>query len=84
MPKAHNEKGEQRVQFKRSRPYHSDDNAHVEQKNRTHVRQIFGYERFGNQVIVGLMNDLYKNEISLINNYFLPNTKLSKRLISHI
>ena len=35
-----NEKGEQRVQFTRSRPYHSDDNAHVEQKNWTHVRQI--------------------------------------------
>lgn len=74
-----NEKGEQRVQFTRSRPYHSDDNAHVEQKNWTHVRQIFGYERFGNQAIVGLMNDLYKNEISLMNNYFLPNTKLKEK-----
>lgn len=74
-----NEKGEQRVQFTRSRPYHSDDNAHVEQKNWTHVRQVFGYERFGNQAIVGLMNDLYKNEISLMNNYFLPNTKLKEK-----
>ena len=26
------------VQFTRSRPYHKDDNAHVEQKNWTHVR----------------------------------------------
>jgi hypothetical protein len=74
-----NEQGEQRVQFTRSRPYHSDDNAHVEQKNWTHVRQIFGYERFGNQVVVGLMNDVYKNEISLMNNYFLPNTKLKEK-----
>ena len=74
-----NEQGEQRVQFTRSRPYHSDDNAHVEQKNWTHVRQIFGYERFGNQVLVGLMNDVYKNEISLMNNYFLPNTKLKEK-----
>jgi hypothetical protein len=74
-----NEQGEQRVQFTRSRPYHSDDNAHVEQKNWTHVRQIFGYERFGNKVVVGLMNDVYKNEISLMNNYFLPNTKLKEK-----
>lgn len=38
-----NEQGNHRVQFTRSRPYHSDDNAHVEQKNWTHVRQLFGY-----------------------------------------
>ena len=36
------------VQFTRSRPYHSDDNAHVEQKNWTHVRQLFGYWRIEN------------------------------------
>jgi hypothetical protein len=67
------------IQFTRSRPYHSDDNAHVEQKNWTHVRQIFGYERFDNQAVVEMMNDLYKNEISLMNNYFLPNFKLLEK-----
>ena len=74
--------GEQRtkqIQFTRSRPYHSDDNAHVEQKNWTHVRQLFGYERFSNQAVVALMNDLYKNEMSQMNNYFLPNTKLTEK-----
>jgi len=74
-----NELGSHRVEFTRSRPYHSDDNAHVEQKNWTHVRQLFGYERFDNQAVVELMNDLYKNEISLLNNYFLPNFKLIKK-----
>jgi len=73
------EQGNQRIQFTRSRPYHSDDNAHVEQKNWTHVRQLFGYERFSNQAVVALMNDLYKNEVSLMNNYFLPNTKLKEK-----
>lgn len=73
------EKGEQRLQFTRSRPYHSDDNAHVEQKNWTHVRQLFGYERFDNQAVVAMMNDLYKNEISQMNNYFLPNFKLIEK-----
>lgn len=74
-----NEQGQIRIQFTRSRPYHSDDNAHVEQKNWTHVRQLFGYERFSNQALVELMNDLYKNEVSLMNNYFLPNTKLKEK-----
>ena len=73
------EKGAQRVQFTRSRPYHSDDNAHVEQKNWTHVRQLFGYERFDNQAVVAMMNDLYKNEMSQMNNYFLPNFKLIEK-----
>ena len=30
------------VQFTRSRPYHKNDNAHVEQKNWTHVRCLLG------------------------------------------
>src|SRR3990172_6265444 len=33
------------VQFTRSRAYHKDDNAHVEQKNWTHIRQWLGYSR---------------------------------------
>lgn len=67
------------IQFTRSRPYHSNDNAHVEQKNWTHVRQLLGYERFDNPAVVELMNDLYKNELSLINNYFSPNFKLIEK-----
>lgn len=74
-----NEQRPRHIQFTRSRPYHSDDNAHVEQKNWTHVRQLFGYERFSNQAVVELMNDLYKNEMSQMNNYFLPNTKLTEK-----
>ncbi len=64
------------IQFTRSRPYHSDDNAHVEQKNWTHVRQVFGYHRFDNPKLVKLMNDLYANEISLLFNFFYPCIKL--------
>ena len=44
----------------RSRPYKKDDNAHVEQKNWTHIRQWFGYERHDNPEVVGLMNELAK------------------------
>ena len=38
----------------RSRPYKKDDNAHVEQKNWTHVRQNFGFERHDNPEVVAL------------------------------
>jgi hypothetical protein len=34
------------IPFTRSRAYKKNDNAHVEQKNFTHVRELFGYERF--------------------------------------
>jgi hypothetical protein len=36
------QKRERPVFMTRSRPYKKDDNAHVEQKNRTHIRQWFG------------------------------------------
>ena len=35
-----------KVPFTRSRAYRKNDNAHCEQKNWTHVRQLFGHERF--------------------------------------
>lgn len=37
------------IQFTRSRAYHKDDNAHIEQKNWTHVRQWIGYQRLDHQ-----------------------------------
>jgi len=52
----------QSVQFTRSRAYHKDDNAHVEQKNWTHVRQWLGYHRFDLPEIVLLLNKLYTTE----------------------
>jgi hypothetical protein len=67
------------VQFTRSRPYRKNDNAHVEQKNWTHVRHLFGYDRFENPKLVGLMNDLYKNEWSLYQNHFRPTMKLVEK-----
>jgi hypothetical protein len=68
------------VQFTRSRPYHKDDNAHVEQKNWTHVRQLFGYARFDKKILVSLMNDLYSKEYSLYQNHFIPTMKLVEKV----
>lgn len=67
------------VQFTRSRPYRKNDNAHVEQKNWTHVRHLFGYDRFDKPCLVELMNDLYKNEWSLYQNHFCPTMKLVEK-----
>jgi hypothetical protein len=64
------------VSFTRSRAYHKDDNAHIEQKNWTHVRQWLGYDRFDNPSCVDLLNDLYRNEWRLFHNFFCPSVKL--------
>lgn len=69
----------QPVQFTRSRAYHKDDNAHIEQKNWTHVRQWLGYHRFDNPEIVPLLNKLYKSEWRLFHNFFCPSVKLIEK-----
>jgi hypothetical protein len=66
----------QPVKFTRSRAYHSDDNAHVEQKNWTHVRQWIGYERLASPEVVPLLNGLYRTEWRLFHNFFVPSVKL--------
>jgi hypothetical protein len=69
----------QPIQFTRSRPYHNEDNAHVEQKNWTHVRQWIGYDRLDNPQTVPLLNDLYTQEWRLFHNFFCPSTKLLQK-----
>jgi hypothetical protein len=46
------------VTLSRSRPYHKNDNAHIEQKNYTHVRQLLGDDRFADFELVEPLNDL--------------------------
>jgi hypothetical protein len=67
-----------KVQFTRSRAYRKNDNAHVEQKNWTHVRQLFGHERFGHPGLVALMNRVYANW-NLLQNHFRPTFKLKSK-----
>ena len=69
----------QPVGFTRSRAYHKDDNAHIEQKNWTHVRQWLGYQRLDNPKVVELMNNLYRNEWRFFQNFFLPSVKLIEK-----
>lgn len=67
------------IQFTRGRPYKKDDNAHIEQKNYTHVRKIFGYLRYDSQGAQKAINDLYQNELRILQNLFLPSMKLIKK-----
>jgi hypothetical protein len=63
----------------RSRPYKKDDNAHVEQKNWTHLRQCFGYERHDNPAVVAPINELVKGAYGQLLNYFHASLKLERK-----
>lgn len=65
-----------KIRFTRSRPYKKNDNAHVEQKNHTHVRQLLGYARYDEAKLLVLINDIYKNYWNPLQNYFYPALKL--------
>ena len=65
----------QAVQFTRGRPYKKDDNAHIEQKNWTHVRRLLGYLRYDTPGAREAINDLYRHELRRFQNLFLPSVK---------
>jgi hypothetical protein len=67
------------VQLTRSRPYKKDDNCYVEQKNFTHVRELFGYSRFDDPALVTLMNEIYTEYWCPLQNFFIPTQKLLRK-----
>jgi hypothetical protein len=67
------------IQFTRGRPYKKDDNAHIEQKNWTHVRKLIGWDRFDSTAAVEALNDLYRHELRLMMNLFQPSVKLVRK-----
>lgn len=69
-----------KLPWTRSRAFRKNDNAHCEQKNWTHVRQLFGHDRFEHPQLVPLMNELYTQEWSQFTNHFKPTFKLLKRV----
>lgn len=62
----------------RSRSYQKNDNARAEQKNWTHVRQLFGYDRIDDKRLVDKMNEIYEVQ-NLIQNFFIPQYKLKSK-----
>ena len=71
-------KREKPVEMTRSRPYHKNDNAHVEQKNFTHVRRLLGYERFEEHELVEKINRIYEVWIPF-KNFFAATFRLKEK-----
>jgi len=67
------------VGMTRSRAYRKNDQAHVEQKNWTHVRQLLGYQRLEQPELIPLINGLYLTW-GLFHNFFCPTLKLHRKL----
>lgn len=51
---------EHEIQLTRTRPYHKNDHARIEQKNYANVRDFVGYHRYDTQRQVTLLNELYR------------------------
>ena len=68
------------IQLTRSRPYKKDDNAHIEQKNWTHVRKLLGWDRYDSPEALEALNDLYRNELRLMMNLYQPTVKLENKV----
>lgn len=68
-----------RIQFTRGRPYKKDDNAHIEQKNWTHVRRILGWDRYDTHEQLEAINALYRGELRIMMNLFQPCVKLIRK-----
>lgn len=66
------------ITFTRSRPSHKNDNAHVEQKNWSVVRQTVGYARYDTDTEVEVLNHLYQ-PLRLMTNFFTPQQKLVEK-----
>ena len=67
------------IQFTRSRPYKKDDNAHIEQKNWTHVRKLMGWDRYDTAKAQESTNQLY-DELRIFQNLFQPSMKLQCKI----
>jgi hypothetical protein len=67
------------IELYRSRPYRKNDQCYVEQKNFTHVRELFGYDRVESPEVVRLMNEIYQNYWNPLQNHFMPAMKILRK-----
>jgi len=66
------------IEFTRSRAYHKNDQAWIEQKNGAVIRRMVGHERFSGIVAGQAIAHLYQ-AARLYVNYFQPSFKLRKK-----
>jgi hypothetical protein len=62
---------QEHITFTRCRPYRKNDQAYIEQKNWTTVRQMVGYDRYEGQAACAALNALYR-PLRLFVNFFQP------------
>lgn len=66
------------IEFTRSRPYHKNDQAWVEQKNGSVVRRLVGYRRLEGIAAAEALSQLYAAS-RLFVNFFQPSFKLAEK-----
>jgi hypothetical protein len=66
------------IEFTRSRPYHKNDQAWIEQKNGSVVRRLVGYRRLEGMAAVEALSRLYAAS-RLFVNFFQPSFKLKEK-----
>lgn len=71
---------ERDILFTRSRPYKKNDNAHIEQKNWSTVRQVLGYQRISSPRQKELLDRLYAGPLHDWQNFFQPTLKLKEKV----
>ena len=69
---------EEKITFTRSRPYKKNDQAYVEQKNGSVVRNTVGYDRFETEEDLQLLQLIYEY-LHVYVNFFQPVMKLIKK-----
>ncbi len=67
------------ILFTRSRPYEKNDQAYVEQKNFSVVRQFLGYQRLDNPELDTPLNEFFSGCWRDYINFFLPTLKLIRK-----
>lgn len=70
---------ERDIEFTRSRPYHKNDQAWVEQKNGSIVRRLVGYGRLEGIAAAEVLQRLYSAS-RLFVNFFQPSFKLKEKV----
>ena len=73
------ENRQRKVKMRRARPYKKNDQCYVEQRNFTHVRNLFGYDRLESPLLMEQMNRIYK-VWNRLHNFFLPSFKLKEKV----
>ncbi len=70
---------DEQVELTRSRPYHKNDNAHIEQKNGAITRKFLGYARIDAEQQIALVQQLYAGPLRLYVNFFQPSMQLQRK-----